>query len=60
MERGEVEPPLRLELEDELDLRYFKKQFTEFSIDNLVFIKNDEKESNFPSFTFVGEEFDMS
>lgn len=60
MERGEVEPPIRLELTDELDLRYFKKQFTEFCIDDLVFLKSEEKDSNFPSFTFVGEEFETS
>lgn len=45
---------------DELDLRYFKKQFTDFCVDDLVFLRSDEKDEKFPSFTFVGEEFDAS
>ena len=56
LERQKIEPPLKLELTDELDTRYFKSCYTEFPLEKLVFLKTDSKNYYFKDFTFVSEE----
>ena len=58
--KKELKPPFIPELKDDLDLKYFDKEFTEERVESYSDIEPSSQTDNFKGFTFIADSFDKS
>lgn len=57
LERGEIEPPLHLQFDSDIDTKYFLQMYTQFPLDQLQHLYSNIRGHPVKHFTFIGEEF---
>lgn len=57
LERGEIEPPIKLEFDSDTDTRYFLEKYTNFPLEKLPLLSSLEQRSEVSDYTFIGTEF---
>lgn len=57
MERGEIEPPLKLHFDSDTDTHYFLSKYTEFPLEKLNGLKMEGETAPIDGYTYIGTVF---